>query len=197
MQAIGLEGCPAVYMNLHFLIPFFYNQLSVSDNNILHKSLFMMLQSVEIIALLLVLSILHISICLQTNWLSGNVEEIAEWDFGVLDMGDVVDTLKVAMEEIAGDGKLMLNEDLIVNIFSKFQEKIDPFNKYFTYIFEKKLSNPIGWMTSVDNKVIPFNLLRAELFYPTRMENCLKSIPILLGLTARCCSNILMTMEDD
>ena len=83
-------------------------------------------------------------------------------------MGDVVDTLEGAMEEIAMDGKLMLNEDFAMNIFSKFQ---DPFNKYLVNIFEQKFNNPIGGMTSVDNIVIPFDLLRAELFYPTRMEN--------------------------
>ena len=152
-------------------MPFFYDRLSVSHDNILQKSLFITLQSVEIIALLRVLSILHISVCLQTRWLSGNVEDLAKWDFGVLDMGDVVDTLEAAMEEIAGDGKLMLNEDFVMNIFSKFQEKIDPFDEYLAYIFEEKLSNPIGGSTSVENKVIPFDLLRAELFYPTRMEN--------------------------
>ena len=69
-------------------------------------------------------------------------------------MGDVVDTLEGAMEEIARDGELLLNEDFIMNIFSKFQENIDPFEKYLTYIFEEKLSNPIGGMTSINNKVI-------------------------------------------
>ena len=48
-------------------------------------------------------------------------------------MGDVVDTLEAAMEEVAGDGKLMLNEDFIMNIFSKFQEKIDPFDEYLMF----------------------------------------------------------------
>jgi len=61
----------------------------------------------------------------------------------------------------------MLNEDFVINIFSKFQEKIDPFDDYLTHIFEEKLSNPVDGSTSVDNKVIPFDLLRAELFYPT------------------------------
>ena len=65
----------------------------------------------------------------------------------------------------------MLNVDFVMNIFSKFQETIDPFDEYLTYIFEEKLSSPIGGSTSVDKKVIYFGLLRAELFYPTRMEN--------------------------
>ena len=56
------------------------------------------------------------------------MEDLARWDFGLLDMGDVVDTLEVAMEEIAGDGNLMINEYFVMNIFSEFQEKIDPFD---------------------------------------------------------------------
>ena len=60
--------------------------------------------------LLQVLSIFHISICLQTCWLIGNVEDLVKWDFGMLDMLYVVHTIKGVMEEIARDGKLMLNE---------------------------------------------------------------------------------------
>ena len=66
----------------------------------------------------------------------------------------------------------MLNEYFIMNIFPKFQEKIDPFDEYLTYIFEENLSNPISGSTNVDKKAILFGLLRAELFYPARMENC-------------------------
>lgn len=57
-----------------------------------------------------------------------------------------------------------------MNIISKFQEKIDPFDEYLMYIF-KKLSNPISGTKSVHNKLIPFDLLQAELFYPAWMEN--------------------------
>lgn len=93
-QDIGLVGCPAVHIILQYLVPFLYNRLSLSHDNILQKSLFITLQSVEIIALFQVLSILHISVCLQTRWLSGNVEDLAKWDFGVLDLGDIVETLE-------------------------------------------------------------------------------------------------------
>ena len=80
-QDIVLEGCPAVYMNLPYIVPFFYDRLSISNENILQKSLFVTFQSVEIIALLWVLSILYISVCLQTRWLSGNVRP---WPSGSL-----------------------------------------------------------------------------------------------------------------
>lgn len=48
-------------------------------------------------------------------------------------MEAVVDTLEGAMEEIAGNGKIMFSKDFIMNIFSEFQEKIYPFDEYLTY----------------------------------------------------------------
>ncbi len=75
-----LERCPADYMNLQYLFPFLHYSLSVSINNILQKFCFFILQSVK--------TITHIS-----AWLSGNVEDLAELDFEVANMGDILDKL--------------------------------------------------------------------------------------------------------
>jgi hypothetical protein len=40
--------------------------------------------------------------------LSGNLEDLAELDFCVMDMVKVVDLLEAAMEAIANDGNLMM-----------------------------------------------------------------------------------------
>lgn len=64
-QEIGLERSPAVHTNLPYNVPFFYGRFSISSDNILQKSLFITLQSVEVIAFLSVLSILNISVCLE------------------------------------------------------------------------------------------------------------------------------------
>ena len=56
-------------------------------------------------------------------WLTGNVENLTKWDFGVLDMEAVVDTLEGAMEEIAGNGKIMFSKDFIMNIFLNFKRR--------------------------------------------------------------------------
>ena len=66
------------------------------------------------------------------------VPGMAEWNFGVLGMGDEDDTLKGHMEEIAGDSKLMFDEDFHLKILSKLQEKIDPFDEYQMYMLEEK-----------------------------------------------------------
>ena len=82
----------------------------------------MTLQSVEFIAILWVLSILDISVCLQVRWLCGNAEDLGGYDFGVMDMGTVVDTLASAMEDVADNGKIFLDEEYVMNIFSDLQK---------------------------------------------------------------------------
>ena len=64
-QDVGLEGSPAVYMNLPFLVAFFNDRLSICSDDLLQKSLYMSLQSVQFIAMLRVLSILYISVGLE------------------------------------------------------------------------------------------------------------------------------------
>jgi hypothetical protein len=51
-QEIGLGGCAAIYMNLCYLVAVFFDHLSIKDDSLLHKTLFMTLQLVEFIALL-------------------------------------------------------------------------------------------------------------------------------------------------
>ena len=60
---------------------------------ILSTKLFIMLCSSEVIAMLRVLSILHISVCLPTRWLAGNTQNLANYDFGYYDMGSAQDLM--------------------------------------------------------------------------------------------------------
>ena len=65
----------------------------------------------------------------------------------------------------------MLQEDFMMNIFCKLQDQIDPFDEYLTFVFEDKMSKPVSGSVALGNKVIPFDLLWAELFYPTKNHN--------------------------
>ena len=130
-------------MNLCYLVPFFFDSLSISDENLLPRTLCMTLQSIEFIAPLHVLSILHNSVCWRTCWLSGNIGRLVKFDFGAMDMGLVVDLLEDAMEKIAGNGGPMLQEDYKMNIFHQLQDQIDPFDEHLTFVFEDKLSKPV------------------------------------------------------
>ena len=83
----------------------------------------------------------------------------------------VVDLLEDAMEKIAGNGDLMLQEDFMMNIFRQLQDQIDPFDEYLTFVFEDKIRKPLSGSVVLGGKVIPFDLLWAELFCPTKNHN--------------------------
>ena len=94
--------------------------------------------------------------------MSGNVENLTKWDFGVLDMGKVCDMLEEAMIEIEANGELMLDHDYIMNIFSSLRDQIEPFDEYLTFMFKEKTRNPVSGFVSKEAKVLPFNLLSED-----------------------------------
>ena len=86
--------------------------MQCGGNGILERKLYTILRSVEMVALLRVLSILHISICMPLRWLAGNCGNLSEYGFGVADMPVALDLLDEAMGKVAVDGDLLLDEDL-------------------------------------------------------------------------------------
>jgi hypothetical protein len=193
-QDIGIEGAPAVYMNLGYYLQFLHWRLTITTENILQKSLFYTLRSIEMIALLRVLSILHISVCLPTRWLTGNTHELATYNFGMHDMARVADMLEKAMEVVVSDGSKFLDEDFIMNIFQDITKQVDPFKDYLAFIFEEKQSYPVG-SRSEEDAVLPFDQLRAELFYPERDENR-KSYRMACRLAEEAATTILTELRD-
>jgi hypothetical protein len=169
-QDICLEGAPAVLMNLPFYLQYLHWQISAAGGKsdaILQTNLYIMLRSTEVVALLHILSILHISICLPTRWLAGNSHELSKFNFGYYDMGKALDSMEAAFESILDDGELIVDEDFMMNnLFLDLSETIDPFKEYLEYVFEEKRSI-VG---SSGDKVLPWDLLCAELFYPSRAD---------------------------
>ncbi len=129
------------------------------------RSLFILLQSVEMIAQMRVLAILHIPICIPTRWLAGNCQEMKDSDFGVFDMSCTVDLMESAFEKIALDGSLLIDEKFMMNIFDPIVSKLDNFARHLQYIFEEKESFAVGSRKRED-KWLPFDELRAKLIYP-------------------------------
>jgi hypothetical protein len=74
--------------------------------------------------------------------------------------------VEVAFESIIDAPELILGEDFMMGIFSKSLEKMDPFQTYLWYMFEEKLSLNISRSTSINDKVLPFDQIRAAVFYP-------------------------------
>jgi hypothetical protein len=79
-QDVGYEGAMVAFMNIPFFVEFLDWRLSSgTGDGILKKNLFIILQSVKMMALFRVLSILHIAICIPTRWLAGKTPELAEF----------------------------------------------------------------------------------------------------------------------
>ena len=105
------------------------------------------------------------------RWLTGNTEDLEGFDFAMLDMGIACKLLEDAMVDMAKTPELFLDEDFMMNIFSDLQNKVDPFANYLKYIFMEKLSNPSEGSRKQVDKILPYNELIAELFYPVQKEN--------------------------
>lgn len=168
-QDIGSEASIPMLMNIPLMLEYLDWRLSCGGDGILQKNLFTTLQCVEYVAMLRVLSILHISVALPLRWLAGNVQDLEEYGFGVLDMGWTVDLMEAAFEEIAKDGSKLLDEDFMMNIFKEIIDKVALFRDYLQFMFEEKQSSPVGSRWEED-KVLPFDELRAAVFYPTRSD---------------------------
>ena len=168
-QDLGVEGTSAVLWNIKYYVPYLHWRLTCgAGDNILRQNLFILLRSVEVIALLRVLSILYYAICLPVRWLSGNTAMIGDEGFAALDMGKVLDLMEDAFIQISRDGKLLLDEDFMMNIFASISEKVPSFADYLAHMFEERESRVPG----SKKKLIPLDLIRAELFYPKRKEIC-------------------------
>ena len=163
-QDIGVKGAVPVIMNLQYYIEFLDWRLTCAVNdNLLQTSLYITLRLVELVALLRVLFILHIAVCMPVRWLAGNTENLAQYDFGAVSMGRTLDMLEDAFVKISSDG------DFVMNIFSDIVNEVEPFDKYLHFMFNEKSSNLVG-TSDRDHKVQPYQLLREELFYPTRKD---------------------------
>ena len=172
-QDLCVEGAPAILMNLPYYLQFLKWLMSTcgsKGDGILATKLHIMLTSVEVIALLRLLSILHISICLPTRWLAGKTQDLAEYDFGYYEMGKALDLMETSFESIVDDPKLILDEEFMMGIFSDISDKVDPFQEYLLYMFEEKLSPTISKGSSIDDKVLPYDEVRCAIFYPHRTD---------------------------
>eukprot|EP00956_Cyclotella_meneghiniana_P019144 scaffold32561_cov32-Cyclotella_meneghiniana.AAC.5 len=172
-QDLSVEGAPSILMNLPLYLQFLRWRSGVcgtSGDGILATNLHIYLRSVEMVALLRVMSILHISICMPVRWLAGKTAELSDYDFGHCDMGKALDTLEAAFEAIIEDPSKFLDEDFMMGLFSEISDKVDPFKAYLEYMFEKKLGNVVVNSKDDEDKVLPYDEILAAVFYPNRKD---------------------------
>ena len=141
-QDLYIEGSMAIIMNYPFYVKFLDHSLRKRKANdkasILQLNLFVALTSSEMIALVRLLSILHISVCMPIRWLAGKTHELKEYCWGPISIGRVLDTLEASMEDIAEDPEKILDEKFMMNIFKEYIDELPPFKTYWDETFKKK-----------------------------------------------------------
>ena len=131
-QDLCTEGSMAILMNYPYYVEFLDRSLRKRNKNdkasILQLNLFVALTSSEMIALVRLLSILHVSVCMPVRWLAGKTHELKEHNqWGPMSMGRVLDTLEASMIEIAANPNTILDENYMMNIFKVYIEELPPF----------------------------------------------------------------------
>ncbi len=140
---------------------------SADSESLLLENLFIMLSSLDMIALTRTCAILHFAFILPMHWLAGKTHELAKYNWLVDSMGCVYDILHEKLSIIKTDRSKFLDEEFDMKIFDNLSQELSPFADHLEYIFEMKEN------TTADGKknVLPADLIRCELFYPTRTEN--------------------------
>eukprot|EP00956_Cyclotella_meneghiniana_P030815 scaffold78775_cov36-Cyclotella_meneghiniana.AAC.2 len=158
-QDLCTEGCLAIYMNYEYYVEFLDEMLRKRDANekasILQQNLFVILTSVEMLALSRLLSIIHLSISMPFRFLAGKSHQFAEHGWSAADMSRVIDTLHSKLNDIHKNPSLILNENFMMNIFQQYRNELPPFEEY--------------WVSRTDGtSVVHYKRIRRRLFHPTK-----------------------------
>ncbi len=164
------EGSLPLYMNRHFYLEFLHLRLCAGsgEGNILQTNLFLVLSCIEMVAVLRVLSIVHVSIVMPMRFLCGKCHELN--GFSVSRLPEVLDLLYDASAKIADDGKLLLDEDHIMSIFKSVENDVPEFKSYMQHILQEKKMHVVGDRRK-DSTKIGMEDVRTELFAPIRIQN--------------------------
>ena len=160
-QDFTTDGAGAVFMNRTYYVQFLDQALTAKCDNILQKNLFIILTSVEMIALSRVYSIFHVAICLPLRYLTGACHKLGVHDFSFRSMGEVIDVLDEKLNEIVETPSLFIDHEFMSNIFKLFQERIPAFKEHLIYMFEEKVSPTVD----KKEKEIKLDKLMAKLFF--------------------------------
>ena len=104
-------GASPIYWNCKSNVEFLDDVLRVRGaSNILQENLFTILSSLEMIASTHFFAILELAICLPFRWLTGNTHKLAHRNWGARSMGQAVDLIHSACNDIIDDITLIHDE---------------------------------------------------------------------------------------
>ena len=171
-QDLCTEGSRPIYMNYPYYVEFLDNALRKprkmknESASILQKKLFVVLTSSEMIALVWLLSILHLSICMPFRYLAGKSHEFKQYGWEAADMGRVLDTFYEKLQRVRDNPRLILDKLFMMDIFQEYREELPPFNEYWETLFKKKQMRVISRKDG--RKVVHYARQVKNLFSPHR-----------------------------
>jgi hypothetical protein len=168
-QDLVCMGADAIFMNRPLNVEFLDKRLRVRGNeNILQQNLFIILSSLEMMAVSRFYSILHVSVVIPFRWLAGNTHKLKKHKWGPRSMGRAMDILHNALIEILADIKSIHDESVMMHIFDELREELPEFDEFLTQKFEKQQTHRVD---KSNTKAIPYKMLIKELFSPQDRDN--------------------------
>ena len=137
-------------------------------DNILANNLWILLSSVEMVAVARLWSTLHIAIIMPIRWLAGKVHKLEEYGWGPITLGKVLDKLKDDLESLIDQTDLIHDELFMMGIMDQWANELKPFREYMKHAFEKK--KPILF-ADTGATAVPLKEMRREIFHPTDKDN--------------------------
>jgi hypothetical protein len=138
--------------------------------NQLQRTLFVHLTSREMIAQLRLGAVYYMAIVVPMRWLAGNSHLLQHRKWGEVHMTTAVDLVYNAFVKIEKNGKLMLRESFIMNVFQPLYNKLPELKDYLNYYFEEKRTNVFGATTNESRKR-GIKMVKSEVLSPTDHDN--------------------------
>ena len=168
-QDLVTMGAGPIYWNRVYNVEFLDETLRVKGNeNILQQNLFIILSSIEMIAVARFFAIVHAAICMPFRWLAGTTHKLAHRNWGPRSMGRAIDILHSACSDIVANTRLIHDKSFMMNIFDELVSELPEFKEYMTREFETKTSN---FVVKSQTKAVPNKMLLEELFTPSDHDN--------------------------
>ena len=136
---VCFESVGSIYMNRIHYVEYLDEALSMANkNNTLEESLFVILNSVQMIASVKGLSISYLYFVIPIRWLAGNSHKLHKYNWSVRSNRRAIDLLEEAIVKLCYNGNLIIDESFMSRIFHELIKELEPIKENLSFIFEKK-----------------------------------------------------------
>ena len=110
------------------------------------------------------------AVIVPMRWLAGNTHLLEHRKWGEADMCIAVDLVYNAFLEVEKNGRMMLRESFMMNIFKPLYNKLPELKEYLDWYFEEKETRVIG-ESAVGSRKKGIKLVKSEVFSPVDADN--------------------------